>query len=216
MVSALSRLNGLRGSFDLLSVSSVPLRVDLLARLGGDRFQVDWASSYEQAIAAIAERHHDLYLVDHALGTHSGLDLLRHLNAAAIRRPLILLTNPGERATEVEGMQAGASDCLVRGCLRLFPPGRPLVDAAARRRRAGPLHRTAAARSARGDRRSRKRSRSRGDLSRLDPAGGDGTERAAGTPVCTRGAHGDALGLRSNRRDRRWTTASRARVASSA
>ncbi len=40
-------------------------------------FDLDWVSTYEQALGALSDCTYDVYLVDYRLGARSGLDLLR-------------------------------------------------------------------------------------------------------------------------------------------
>ena len=49
----------------------------LLTSQEGWRFEVERAATYEEALRAIDERRHDVYLVDYRLGAHTGLDLVR-------------------------------------------------------------------------------------------------------------------------------------------
>ncbi|MGQ9731699.1 MAG: ATP-binding protein [Candidatus Zipacnadales bacterium] len=82
---------------------------------GGVRWQIDWASSYEQALAAMARHEHDVYLLDYRLGSRTGLELLREAQAAGCKAPIILLTGQGDHAVDVEAMHSGATDYLVKG-----------------------------------------------------------------------------------------------------
>jgi CheY-like chemotaxis protein len=43
----------------------------LLASQNGWRFEVDRASTYEEALRVIEERPHDVYLIDYRLGAHT-------------------------------------------------------------------------------------------------------------------------------------------------
>ena len=49
---------------------------DMLARQDRARFVLDWCASYEDALATIRERSHDVYLIDYRLGEHTGLELV--------------------------------------------------------------------------------------------------------------------------------------------
>jgi two-component system CheB/CheR fusion protein len=89
---------------------------DLLAEIPGG-YQLEWVSSYDDALRALARNDVDVYLVDYRLGRRTGLDLLREAQARGCRVPAIMLTGLGERAVDVEAMQAGAADYLVKGQL---------------------------------------------------------------------------------------------------
>jgi PAS domain S-box-containing protein len=90
---------------------------DLLDTLGSSRYQLEWASSYADAQAALARQSHDVYLLDYRLGQHDGLELLREAAAAGVRAPLILLTGQGDEEIDLEAMRQGASDYLVKAQL---------------------------------------------------------------------------------------------------
>ncbi len=93
------------------------LTCDLLKRIGRSRFEVDWASTYEDALLAIEKNEHEVYLFDYRLGHADGLELLREALAHGCKAPIILLTGNDEWETDVEAMKAGASDYLVKGAL---------------------------------------------------------------------------------------------------
>jgi len=79
------------------------------------QYELDWVSSYDPARRALDERRHDVCLLDYRLGERTGLDLLRELIAAGCATPIILLTGTDDRDIDVEAMQAGAADYLVKG-----------------------------------------------------------------------------------------------------
>lgn len=78
------------------------------------RHEVGWASSWEEAFEAFDRREHDLYFVDYLLGERDGLDLVRAARRHGVREPLIMLTGRGSHEIDVEAMEAGASDYLVK------------------------------------------------------------------------------------------------------
>ncbi len=69
----------------------------------------DVADSYQAGEAAILDGSYDACLVDHSLGSNSGIDLIRELGDRA-PGPLILLT--GGEGMDDEALAAGASDCF--------------------------------------------------------------------------------------------------------
>jgi diguanylate cyclase (GGDEF)-like protein/PAS domain S-box-containing protein len=88
---------------------------DLLADSRRTRFELDWVSSYDDAVSAISEGKHDVYLVDYRLGEHDGLEILRRAREAGCQRPIILLTGQGDGEVDIAAMNAGAADYLVKG-----------------------------------------------------------------------------------------------------
>jgi CheY-like chemotaxis protein len=49
----------------------------LLAGHACARFVVDWLPTYDEALVAIGEQRHDVYLIDYRLGKRTGLELVR-------------------------------------------------------------------------------------------------------------------------------------------
>lgn len=88
---------------------------ELLYDIDPERLKLDWVSSYEAGLARIAERAHDVYLIDYRIGANTGLDLLAEARRRGCRAPLILLTGDGDREIDIAAMHAGAADYLVKG-----------------------------------------------------------------------------------------------------
>lgn len=87
------------------------------------RFLLEWVSSYDQAIKAIALCQHDVYLFDYRLGSRNGLELLREALNNGCLAPIILLTGQGDHEVDMEAMKAGAADYLDKSLL-----GAPLLE----------------------------------------------------------------------------------------
>lgn len=86
----------------------------LLAQSQDQQIELDWASTYEAGLEAIAQDRHDLYLVDYRLNAHDGLELLRQAVRGGCQRPIIMLTGLGDRSLDLQAMRAGAADYLVK------------------------------------------------------------------------------------------------------
>jgi PAS domain S-box-containing protein len=83
------------------------------------QFSIDWCYNYNDAVANIAKRNHDIYFVDYRLGAKTGLDLLRDAEALKCEEPIILLTGFGNPAVDNEAMRIGAMDYLVKSELNV-------------------------------------------------------------------------------------------------
>ncbi len=90
---------------------------DLLGEIRGREFVLDWAKTYEKGLELMAVNRHDVCLVDYRLGAHNGVELLRAAIERGCQSPVILLTTSGHQTVDVEAMEAGASDYLVKGDL---------------------------------------------------------------------------------------------------
>jgi signal transduction histidine kinase len=86
---------------------------DLLAESKDTKFQLDWVSTYAEAVASFERPRHDVYLVDYNLGEHDGLELLRRFATSSF--PMIMLTGRDQREIDLEAMRCGAMDYLVKG-----------------------------------------------------------------------------------------------------
>src|SRR5215469_18686618 len=90
---------------------------DLLTEIRGKQFRLEWAKTYDQGLELMARNQHDVCLVDYRLGAHNGVELLRAAIERGCQSPVILLTTSGHQTVDVEAMEAGASDYLVKGDL---------------------------------------------------------------------------------------------------
>jgi len=80
-------------------------------------YNLEWIDNYSDGYERIAQREHDVYLIDYRLGAENGLDLLRQMVEADHPAPIILLTGQGDHKVDVEAMRAGAADYLVKSQL---------------------------------------------------------------------------------------------------
>jgi signal transduction histidine kinase len=93
---------------------------DLLAEIGGDHFQLEWAPTYERGLLRVLEDRFDVCLLDFRLGARTGLELLREARAGesvspGFIAPIILMTGQGDQEIDLEAMRSGAADYLVKG-----------------------------------------------------------------------------------------------------
>lgn len=87
----------------------------LFAQIKGVTFELDWVTSYEAAIARMAQPYHDVYLVDYRVGGHTGLEILEAVLRNDWLVPVILLTGQGDHEIDLLAMRAGAADYLIKG-----------------------------------------------------------------------------------------------------
>jgi len=87
----------------------------VLNEVYGNEVEVEWVSAYEPAKAAMLRGGHGLCLLDYHLGARTGLELLREAVAQGCRTPVVLLTGNDDWDVDVEAMEAGAADYLVKG-----------------------------------------------------------------------------------------------------
>jgi len=87
----------------------------LLSEAYGTAFELDWMRDWPSALAAIEHDEHDVYLIDHELGGHTGMELVADAKARASAAAIILLTGHSSRELETQALEAGTSDFLEKG-----------------------------------------------------------------------------------------------------
>lgn len=88
---------------------------DMLAEARGKKYQLDWASSYEDGKNTILHCAYDAILMDYQLGPLTGIDLTREVTALGCKAPIILLTGHGNYEIDLEAMHTGVTDYLAKG-----------------------------------------------------------------------------------------------------
>jgi len=87
---------------------------ELLSEVKGGKYALDWAPSYEAGLKVAERLEHDVCLVDYRLGERSGVELIRQARGLGLTTPMILLTGQGNHDVDVEAIEAGATDYLVK------------------------------------------------------------------------------------------------------
>ena len=90
------------------------LTSDLLDQVRGSHFFLEWVDEADKALHKMLAMQHDVYLVDYRMGAENGLELLQAAIAGGCKAPIILLTGQGDHEVDVEAMQAGAVDYLIK------------------------------------------------------------------------------------------------------
>ena len=78
------------------------------------QLQVDWCYKFADAIEHLRERKYQMYFVDYRLGARTGLDFLKEAVQLKVEEPIVLLTGKGSKNVDIEAMQMGATDYLVK------------------------------------------------------------------------------------------------------
>jgi len=79
-----------------------------------DGFAVDWVSDGRAAELALAEKVHDLLVLDLGLPRKEGLDVLRAMRQRGDLRPVLIVTARDAVTDRVAGLDAGADDYVVK------------------------------------------------------------------------------------------------------
>jgi two-component system response regulator QseB len=75
---------------------------------------VDWVRDGREAEVAVAEKVHDLVLLDLGLPRRDGLSLLREWRAKGVGIPVVIITARDAVPDRIAGLDAGADDYLVK------------------------------------------------------------------------------------------------------
>lgn len=78
------------------------------------QLQIDWCYKYNDAVQHLKERKYDIYFVDYRLGARTGLDFLKEAVSLRVEEPIVLLTGKGNKNVDIEAMQMGATDYLIK------------------------------------------------------------------------------------------------------
>lgn len=75
-------------------------------------YVLDRVTTHQDALVAMAVGEHDVYVVPHLIGTHTGFDVLSWLKTRGTRVPVVFVTRAADHGTGVTAVSAGAS-CYV-------------------------------------------------------------------------------------------------------
>lgn len=78
------------------------------------QLQIDWCYRYNDAVQHLRERKYQMYFVDYRLGARTGLDFLKEAVRLGCEEPIVLLTGKGNKDVDIEAMQMGATDYLIK------------------------------------------------------------------------------------------------------
>jgi len=74
----------------------------------------DWCYKFNDAVEHVKRRGYDLYFVDYRLGAKTGIDFLKEAVRLGCEEPVVLLTGKGNKDVDIEAMQIGATDYLIK------------------------------------------------------------------------------------------------------
>ena len=75
---------------------------------------IDWCYKFTEAVTLMSNRAYEMYFVDYRLGAKTGLDFLKEAVSLGAEEPIVLLTGKGNKAIDIEAMQTGATDYLIK------------------------------------------------------------------------------------------------------
>lgn len=87
---------------------------DMLSLVTVQRYETSWVADYYTAMEELVEGGFDVCFLDYRLGSRDGIDLLKEALSRGCTTPVLLLTGLGDYGVDVEAMQAGAADYLIK------------------------------------------------------------------------------------------------------
>lgn len=78
-------------------------------------FELHWAETFEAGLSQLLSGDYAACLLDYQLGPRNGLELIRQAVSASCRTPIVFLTAESSQRIDIEAMNAGALDYLVKG-----------------------------------------------------------------------------------------------------
>jgi len=78
------------------------------------QLQIDWCYKFNDALQLLKERKYNIFFVDYRLGARTGLDFLKEAVRLDVEEPIVLLTGKGNKDVDIEAMQMGATDYLIK------------------------------------------------------------------------------------------------------
>ncbi|WNO60296.1 response regulator [Rheinheimera sp. MMS21-TC3] len=76
--------------------------------------QLTWVKSAEDGIQHLLQGKYDVCLLDYQLGGQTGLALLQQAMAASVSTPIIMLTGQPDKQLDLQALEYGAADFLVK------------------------------------------------------------------------------------------------------
>lgn len=99
-------------------VEDFVLTAHLAEELRRPRVRLDWVEGFQKGLEAMRSGAHQVLLIDYHLRDGNGLDLLRAASQMKCTAPMILLTGQGDVKLDIEAMNLGAADYLIKDGLQ--------------------------------------------------------------------------------------------------
>ncbi len=84
-------------------------------RFKAAKYALDWAPTYEDGLERLLTGSYAACLLDYQLGGRDGLELIREAAAKGCQTPIVFLTAEQSEHIDIQAMNAGALDYLVKG-----------------------------------------------------------------------------------------------------
>lgn len=97
---------------------------ELLSEVKRTKYELEWATTYEEALTRMATGRNQVFLLDYRLGVRNAIEILQGMQErGGATAPVILVTGREDYEVDVEAMRLGATEYLVKSQLN-----GPLLD----------------------------------------------------------------------------------------
>lgn len=79
-----------------------------------NNFSITWAPTFSEGLDRLSNERYDIAFVDYRLGARSGVDFLKDVRDIQLDTPIVLLTGQGNYKVDLEAMELGAVDYLIK------------------------------------------------------------------------------------------------------
>jgi PAS domain S-box-containing protein len=87
---------------------------EYIQSIPNNSFEIEWCKTYNDGLKHLLKGEYDLYFVDYRLGAKSGVDFLKEAKLNNCEDPIVLLTGKGNYDVDIQAMQFGAVDYLIK------------------------------------------------------------------------------------------------------
>jgi len=87
---------------------------EYIKSIPGNSFKIEWSKNYTDGMKRLLDHQYDLYFVDYRLGAKSGVDFLKEALLNKCEEPIVLLTGKGNYEVDIQAMQYGGVDYLIK------------------------------------------------------------------------------------------------------
>jgi len=87
---------------------------DYVSDIPSSNINADWCPDFDKACQLMLDKQYDIILVDYKLGRRTGIDFLKIAKEAQNQIPIILLTGNGNREIDIQAMELGAVDYIIK------------------------------------------------------------------------------------------------------
>ena len=87
---------------------------EYIKSIHGNLFKIEWSKNYKEGMARLLSSEFDICFVDYRLGAKSGVDFLKEAMQHNCEVPIVLLTGKGNYEVDIQAMQFGAVDYLIK------------------------------------------------------------------------------------------------------